>query len=565
MVVLGAFVMTGVFIHAYAVNTLYYDQLVDANLVEHLRNGTLSLSLLWGQHNENRIFFPNLITLALAETVHLNIVVEVVISTVFWWASAAVLVFAHHRRAPFLGWPWYIPVIAGFGSLLTQSDLLFGFRMSWFLTMLCLSAVLMVLDRDELHRPTTALAVALAVVGSFSALQGLLIWPAGLVLLVLRRRSRTTLIVWIASACATTVVYFYHYNFTEAGVGAGTGPSGPKGVVRFFFTSIGNLFGTPFATPKSENNTVLVIGIVVFASAVVAVAHGVRHPRGAAPLGVALIAFGLLFEASSAIGRARLGLGDEGRYCIFTLTIWVGTYLTLIEAFVHGRIRNGVARDPDQDGISSARPSPVPSSRVVHPVTTLALFCCMALLLLQFFDTWSTGIIYGQYWKTQRLEGNQVAVRVNDAPSPLIAQLLGGYEPSFTKQLLAEAKQERLSLFATSAATADAAAGFVLMVVPAPESVISGRSILDVAVTDPPLKGPVSFFAEPSGGPARMIAVATDSGYGWYTQWNTRTVPNGPCSIWATATNPGGSTKVGPSILVYVQNIVPAASSPHPP
>jgi hypothetical protein len=339
-------------------------------------------------------------------------------------------------------------------------------------------------------------------------------------------------------------------------------------MVQFFFTSIGNLFGTPFATPKSENNTVLVIGVVVFACAVVAIVHAIRHPRGAGPLGAALIAFGLLFEASGAVGRTRLGLDNEGRYCIFTLTIWIGAYLALVGPTVHDRIGSEVTRDLGPDGIQSTQPLPVPSSRVLQRAIAPAALCCMALfglLLLQFVDSWNIGITYGQSWRTQRLEGNQVAVRINDAPSPLITQLLGQYTTLFTKQMVAEARQQRLSVFATSAAAADAKSGYVLMVEPPSESVLSGRSALDVAVTKPPLNGPVSFFAEPSGAPPREIAEATETPYGWIGSWNTRTAPNGPCSLWATARNPRGDTKVSPPVLVFIQNTNSPASSSHSP
>ncbi len=566
VVFVGALVMTGLYMHAYAVNSLYYDQFADVNLVEHLRNGTLSLPLLWAQHNENRIFFPNLITLALAETVHLNIVIEVVISTVFWWAGAATLILTHHRRAPSVNWLWYIPVIAGFGSLLTQSDLLFGFRMSWFLTMFSLSVVLMLLDREEIHRPTTAFAVTAAVIGSFSALQGLLIWPAGLALLLLRRRSRATLVVWIVSACATTALYFFHYDFAQDAVGAGSGPSGPKAMVQFFFTSIGNLFGTGFRTPKSESGYVFAIGVVVFACAVVAIVHGIRHPRGTGPLGVALITFGLLFEASGAIGRTRLGLAAEGRYCIFTLTIWIGSYLALVGPSVHDRIGRGVRWALGSEGTRSTLLSSVPPSRVIKRATAPVVLGCLALLLLlQFDETWHIGITYGQIWKTQRLAGNQVAVNIDDAPSPLISQLLGSYPTAFTKAMVAEAKQQRLSIFATPVAGDDFQKGFVLMVVPTTDSVLHGTEPLDVAVSKPPLRGPVSFVTQPYGAQPRVIGQAQDSAYGWVATWNTLTVPDGHYKLWATARYPKGGTKASPFIWVTVVNANAAASSSHSP
>ena len=49
----------------------------------------------------------------------------------------------------------------------------------------------------------------LAVIGSYSSLQGLLIWPVGLLLLYQRNRSRRMLLTWLACAVVAVGVYFY--------------------------------------------------------------------------------------------------------------------------------------------------------------------------------------------------------------------------------------------------------------------------------------------------------------------------------------------------------------------
>ncbi|HEV3132709.1 MAG TPA: hypothetical protein VGY51_12170, partial [Acidimicrobiales bacterium] len=56
LVFVFAVVAALLFIHRFAVNMIYYDQWADVDLIRHAHNGTLSLSELWAQHNENRIF-----------------------------------------------------------------------------------------------------------------------------------------------------------------------------------------------------------------------------------------------------------------------------------------------------------------------------------------------------------------------------------------------------------------------------------------------------------------------------------------------------------------------------
>ena len=56
-----------------------------------------------------------------------------------------------------------------------------------------------------------------AVVGSYSSLQGLLIWPVGLVLLYHRRRPTWVFISWVVVGIATTAWYFHDYHIFAVG------------------------------------------------------------------------------------------------------------------------------------------------------------------------------------------------------------------------------------------------------------------------------------------------------------------------------------------------------------
>src|SRR5580700_3650831 len=64
----------------YGVNAVFGDQWSDVILIGLSHSGHLSLAALWAQHNENRIFFPNLIVLFLADATHFNIKIELYLS-----------------------------------------------------------------------------------------------------------------------------------------------------------------------------------------------------------------------------------------------------------------------------------------------------------------------------------------------------------------------------------------------------------------------------------------------------------------------------------------------------
>ena len=153
VLVFAASAVVGIlFVRRYAVNTIYWDQFADLNVIQHAHSGTLSFGLLWAQHNENRVLFPNLIVLALAYTTHFNIVDEEFLSLVLWCLTIGLIIVAHKRRSPGMSLIFYCPVVVVALSFTPLWAILFGYRMSWFLALLGLGMALFLLDRVELSR-----------------------------------------------------------------------------------------------------------------------------------------------------------------------------------------------------------------------------------------------------------------------------------------------------------------------------------------------------------------------------------------------------------------------------
>jgi hypothetical protein len=323
-------------IHHYALNIVYYDQWSDVRLVAHPTFGAL-----WAQHNENRIFFPNLVVLLLAHTTHLNIVDEEFLSASMLVAATALFALAHRRRAPETAWFAYIPLVLLLFSFVQDGDTLWGFQLAWYMVLLALAGCLYLLDRPNLTWLVFAVAVVIAVVGSFSSLQGLLIWPVGVLLNFQRRRRRAFQLGWIVSAAVTIATYLYGLNFSKANPGGTFAVTHLGSSLRFFFTAIGNIFGgqviqagvrVPGAPNLGTGGTV-VLGIIVFVFAVLTIvvfgAH--RDETTAGPIGVALVFFGVFFAASLTIDRSSAAWGAGlSRYTTFDLLILAGCYLAML-------------------------------------------------------------------------------------------------------------------------------------------------------------------------------------------------------------------------------------------
>lgn len=424
-------------IHRYARNVVFYDQWSDVRLVAHP-----SFSALWAQHNENRILFPNLVVLLLAHTTHLNIVVEEFLSATLLVGATVLIGLAHHRRSPSTPWFAYIPLVLLLFSFVQDGDTLWGFQLAWYMVLLALAGCIYLLDRPNLIGPVFAAAVIVAVVGSFSSLQGLLIWPVGMVLNYQRRRGRPWQLGWILSGVITAVVYFYDLNSSTANPGGSFALTHLDRSLMFFLTAIGNIFGghvydvygarVPGAPGLGFDGTIA-LGVVVFVLAVLTLAIFVRRDeRTAGPIGISLVLFGLLFAACMTIARSWDGLGGAGlsRYTTFDILILAGCYLALL-----------------------GRP-PTERRRTWLPVGRSII---VALVALQVVLGTVEGIAYARSWERHETAIANITENIDRASNVQIgAQLYprAQYYPWYVSEIrgwVHEAQQQRLSLFSSEA------------------------------------------------------------------------------------------------------------------
>ena len=183
-------------LRGYSVNVVVGDQWDDVVVIGHSYSHLFDWSSIWAQHNENRLFFPNLIVLLLAYTTGFNIQVEEYLSFLMLVGATALFIWSHKRKSEGVPWLYYCPVAILLFSVVQYENALWGFQMAWYLVLLCLAATLTVLDSEKQTWLSFAFAISIAVIGSFSSLQGLLIWPAGIMILWLRGRGRWRYGIW---------------------------------------------------------------------------------------------------------------------------------------------------------------------------------------------------------------------------------------------------------------------------------------------------------------------------------------------------------------------------------
>ena len=365
------------FLHHYSLNVVFADQWSDVNLIAASYHGHLTLAALWAQHNENRILFPNLMMLAMSRLDAFNVSAEEYLSAVFLFTAVALIIAAHKRRTP-APWIAYCPVVILMLSVVQAENILWGFQMAWYLVLVALAGVLYVLDRPTLPVVSLVGAMILAVVGSYSSLQGLFIWIAGLLLLFYRRRPAPLMGAWVAAGVLTTVLYLYKFN-TNAVASYLTANHFPLSTsIRFYLESLGDVLGVPLRSYGVGADLVTAVGCVILAVALFSLWSGGRRrdPQSAAPVGMALTVFGLVFAFSTTYGR---GLGRAGGRFSF--------------AVHHVRPPGHRRRVPDIHRYPAGTDHPRGSARTLSRLVGSALGCLIVLVAV-------FGLVNGFRWTT---------------------------------------------------------------------------------------------------------------------------------------------------------------------
>ena len=437
----------------YSVNVIFGDQWDDVTVIAHSYVHLFDWSSLWAQHNENRIFFPNLIVLVLARVTLFNTQIEEYLSAIMLVAATALLILAHRRRAPTTPWLYYCPVAILSLSIVQYENVLEGFQMAWCLVYLSLAVAIVLIDRVSLTWLAFGGAVVAGVIGSFSSLQGLLIWAAGLILLYHRHRGTPFVVTWILSAVASSVVYFRNFDTSAGSPSHSYAIEHPLAAAKFFVFAIGDVVGYAQQNAHAGSPGVLILGAVLLALALFTLAlYGVRRDRcSAAPIGVALISVGLLFDAMITEGRSIFGLpaASQSRYTTFDLLVPIGIFLALLERPSLGTEPLSPSSAVGERATEVPRPGRAGLGWVNSGAVAVARWTLAVVIVVQI----ALGVHFGVQRARELHASSEVAAQVlrniDHTTNSTIQFPLDPYYPeAFVRQQARIAQKHHLSLFA---------------------------------------------------------------------------------------------------------------------
>jgi hypothetical protein len=207
------------YVRAFGVNVVVGDAWTVAPLFGKWSSGTLNVLDLFRPHNEHRMFFPDTVELLLGNLTKYDNVAEMYLIQVCLLVTLVILLFAFKDNIK-SAWPiLFVPVSLLIFSFRQYENMLFGYQINFaFAEMFGVLALflLYVLRRRRFDKLAFAGALGSATVASFSVLQGLFVWPAGLLQLFIspleKPKKKVFIVLWGLVGLGEWIVYFGDYG-----------------------------------------------------------------------------------------------------------------------------------------------------------------------------------------------------------------------------------------------------------------------------------------------------------------------------------------------------------------
>ncbi|MCL6563482.1 MAG: hypothetical protein K6U87_10780 [Firmicutes bacterium] len=310
------------FIARYGVNVPFWDEWDQVPIVNAALHGHLNFSQLWDQHNENRMFLPNLLVVLVALMTHWNLKIEMWFSALLSIASFAVFM----RMVKWKTLPFLLPISALIWFSLAQyENTLWGFQLAWYLVLFCFLLCITFLYRESYH--SFVISTIFAILASISSFQGLLTWPIGLlILLISPSPSRSKILSWTAAGLGTIILYFTGFTFrATVEPWLSYSLSHPFVSLVYFFTVLGSVTSVGASNP-TDLLLCEMVGVSVFTLSVYFLSHWwstkPEYRFRTSPVVVPIL-FGLLFDISLVVGRSGFGIpqATSSRYTLYNLVL----------------------------------------------------------------------------------------------------------------------------------------------------------------------------------------------------------------------------------------------------
>jgi hypothetical protein len=334
-------VLSAVYIKLFGVNVAHWDEFLFIRYLARQEASDFQWRELFAQHNEHRLLFPSLLYLALIKLTHWD-------SRAGMWTSWVLLVlicgllfyvFRRTEQTTAVAFLKFAPIVWLLHSWRQYENLLWGFQFCFYLLIFFMLLALVMLDTDRKFGARFWLAVSAGVGASFSLANGLLVWPLGLLMLLIQRfipheqtqASRSfvwwlRVSLWTASGLATSALYLIGYQKPAYHPGVLYALRHPTSAIRAFLAYL----GLPLA---AELYPAIVAGLLILTLfGLVSCGWLIKGVTSRTLFPALLVLLSLLSGAMITVGRLSFGIEAmlAPRYTSFALLGLAGTYWLVV-------------------------------------------------------------------------------------------------------------------------------------------------------------------------------------------------------------------------------------------
>ncbi|MDJ1420374.1 MAG: hypothetical protein M5U10_00515 [Candidatus Methanoperedens sp.] len=322
-----------IYIKLFGVNIVFWDQWAIVPLIKKLYTGALTLDDLFAQHNEHRIFFPRITMLALAHITQYNTIAEMYFSWIIVFITLFLILkmYIQDFGSSISVMIKFIPIAWLIFNFRQFENILWGWQISAYLSILGFVAAVYMLDKSEKINNWFIMAIFSGIISTFSFFNGLFVWPVGLVFIILSKINNkiSIIIVWTISGILIWSAYFYNW----------IKPSHHPSLffaVEHLISSITYLIVNIGAPLAFEQRHAFGTGIILSIFIIISLIFTIRNRYTAENAKwICFILFSFLSSAALTIGRSGFGVeqGLSSRYVTFTLLGVIGVYLIILHLY----------------------------------------------------------------------------------------------------------------------------------------------------------------------------------------------------------------------------------------
>lgn len=383
-------------------------------------DGNLNFADLFAQHNEHRIFFPRMVMLLVERLTSFNTVAEMYLSWALITATVAIIFYMFWRAnggtTDFKTLAYFLPISLLMFSFRQEEAILWGFACSIYFAILGVVAALFLLDRAISNERFFPFSILCGILASYSFLTGLIVWPAGVIQIVLaigdRAKRARRFVMWSLSGLIVTALYLHNYHFP----GQAATSHNPFRIAEYFLA----VLGAPFTFEPAYLAASIGAVLALIALLVIYQAREAKMLRANA-VWISLIFFVAMSALAATLGRSDLGVSQalSSRYTPITILGIIGLYSFAISA---SRYYKGMGR-----------------SFCVHALLTL--------VLLGLIVSAGAGWQIGQQTRVERQMAIQVLQNYPTEPDAVIVKYLNP-NPTLVREWTRYLKVNRLNVFA---------------------------------------------------------------------------------------------------------------------